>query len=577
VSRDTYADAARRHAHALPGHTLLAAEPCFIPASVLTVDVLAEEVENLDAAQKYALAAMLNGINTVEDLELFMGLTPADTGNTISGLLRSEFVDYRPPAPGLPRVLTLLPNGLEAARNAQVRRPKSTTIQIVYDRLTRSVTDWRKNLLIRTGAAKKFKAIILPQKTGVGVEKSELTVSSIMTAIDGYATSDLKILGVTGVTENRNFYRDAVLLVYKDNDSSTVRLGIELDGQWSERHLAALEDIDAVSKLGISSVGEVSYEPAEETGPRLSRDEVVAIQSALSNDDTGFQANNDQLDRAAIRWLAMGDHPAWLDDALTPPKHRLLIISPWITGSVVNRQFVGRLEQLARTADVTIFWGFGDNTKTDPIALEMLHDAARRSQRLAVVRGRDDTHAKILVSDSYYVKTSFNWLSFRGDSSRKFRQEEGDLVNDQVLADRAYERYMHENCSFALEIVGNLPAKYRKDANLSPSALPTDPTMTPATVASADQHPSQAERKQAALKALSAGSVVSGTVRTVTNFGAFVDLGDIDGLIHISQLANHWVEHPSSVVNIGDAVTVLVQDIDLKRGRVSLSLKAVPQ
>lgn len=577
MSRDIFADAARRHAHALPGHALLAAEPCYVPASVLTVDVLAEEVEDLDTAQKYALAAMLNGIDTVEDLELFMGLTPEDTAITVAGLLRSEFVDYRPPAPGQPRVLSLLPNGLEAAQDAQVRRPKSTTIQIVYDRLTRVVTDWRKNTLSRTGAAKKSKSIILPQKTGVDVEKAELTVPSITSAIDGYARADFKVLGVTGVTESRGFYRDAILLVYKDIDSSSVRLGIELDGQWSEKHLAALEDVDAVGKLGISSSSEVSYEPVDETGPRLSRDEVITIQTALVDDDTtSFQAKNDQLDRAAIRWLSMADHPAWLDDALTVPKRRLLIISPWITGSVVTSQFVGRLEQLARSADVTIFWGFGDNAKTDQRSLKMLHEAARRSQRFAVVRV-DDTHAKILVSDSYYVKTSFNWLSFRGDSSRKFRQEEGDLVNDQVLADLAYDRYMHENCGLALEIVGNLPSRYREDTDLSASVLGPTPTLNPAPVTPVTPRPSRAEKRKAALEALSAGEIVSGTIKAITNFGAFVDLGDIDGLIHISQLADRRISHPSDVVNVGDGVIVLVQEVDLERERVSLSMRAVPQ
>ena len=576
MTRDNFADAARRHAHALPGHTLLAAEPCYIPASVLTVDVLAEEVEDIDAAQKYALAAMLNGIDTVEDLELFMGLTQEDTAITVAGLLRSEFVDYRPPAPGHPRVLSLLPNGIEAARDAQVRRPKSTTIQVVYDRLTRGVTDWRKNTLNRTGTAKKSKSIILPQKNGVDVEKSELTVQSVTSAIDGYARSDFKILGVTGVTESRAFYRDAILLVYKDIDSSAVRLGIELDGQWSESHLAALEDVNAVGKLGISSVAEVSYEPADEAGPRLSRDEVIAIQSAFSDVATSPEADNNQLDRAAIRWLSMADHPAWLDDAVTAPKRRLLIISPWVTGSVVTRQFVGRLEQLARTADVTIFWGFGDNAKTDEYALQLLHDAARRSQRLAVVRV-DDTHAKVLVSDSYYVKTSFNWLSFRGDSSRKFRQEEGDLVKDQVLADRAYERYMRENCGFALEIVGNLPAKYRGVADPSASVLEPVPTSNPSPATTVPPRPSRAERKTAALKNLAVGQVVSGTVKTITNFGAFVDLGDVDGLVHISQLADRRVDHPSDVVDVGEAVTVLVQEVDLERERVSLSLRAVPQ
>ena len=57
-TRDTFADAARRHAHALPGHILLAAEPSAIPASILTVDVLAEQAEDLEASSKYALRAM---------------------------------------------------------------------------------------------------------------------------------------------------------------------------------------------------------------------------------------------------------------------------------------------------------------------------------------------------------------------------------------------------------------------------------------------------------------------------------------------------------------------------------------
>jgi hypothetical protein len=576
MRRDIFADAARRHAHALPGHTLLAAEPCYVPSSVLTVDVLAEEIEDIDAAQKYALAAMLNGINSVDDLELVMGLTPQDTATTVAGLLRSEFVDYRPPAPGQPRLLTLLPNGLDAARDARVRRPKATTIQVVYDRLTRAVTNWRKNSLIRVGAAKRSNAILVPQRTGVDVEKSELSVAAVSAAIDGYLRSDFKILGVTGVTENRGFYRDAILLVYRDLDSSAVRLGIEIDGQWSEAHLAALEDIDAVSKLGISSAAEIAYEPTDDPGPRLSRDEVIAIQAALAIENaTVPDLKLDQLDRTAIRWLSMADHPSWLDDAMTAPKRRLLIISPWITSSVVNRQFAGRLEQLARHTDVTIFWGFGDNAKTDQTALKLLHDVAHRSQRLAVVRV-DDTHAKVLVSDGYYVKTSFNWLSFRGDRSRRFRQEEGDLVTDQVLADRAYERYMSENCGFALEIVGTLPANYRDGVTAQATVLNSAPNSVPSSAPTTDRT-SRADRKRTALESLNVGSIVSGTVKTLTNFGAFVDLGDIDGLIHISQLADRRVDHPSDVVDVGAAVTVLVQDVDVERERVSLSLKAVPQ
>ena len=61
------------------------------------------------------------------------------------------------------------------------------------------------------------------------------------------------------------------------------------------------------------------------------------------------------------------------------------------------------------------------------------------------------------------------------------------------------------------------------------------------------------------------------------NFGAFVDLGGMDGLVHVSELSWKHVDHPSSVVQVGDEVTVQVLDVDLSRERISLSLKATQQ
>jgi small subunit ribosomal protein S1 len=61
------------------------------------------------------------------------------------------------------------------------------------------------------------------------------------------------------------------------------------------------------------------------------------------------------------------------------------------------------------------------------------------------------------------------------------------------------------------------------------------------------------------------------------NFGAFVDLGGMDGLVHVSELSWKHVDHPSSVVTVGDEVSVQVLDVDLSRERISLSLKATQQ
>jgi small subunit ribosomal protein S1 len=80
-------------------------------------------------------------------------------------------------------------------------------------------------------------------------------------------------------------------------------------------------------------------------------------------------------------------------------------------------------------------------------------------------------------------------------------------------------------------------------------------------------------RRTHALDALSEGAVVSGVVKNLTDYGAFVDLGGIDGLLHVSDMSYGRVIHPSEVVNVGDELTVKVLKFDKDRERISLGLK----
>jgi small subunit ribosomal protein S1 len=81
------------------------------------------------------------------------------------------------------------------------------------------------------------------------------------------------------------------------------------------------------------------------------------------------------------------------------------------------------------------------------------------------------------------------------------------------------------------------------------------------------------EKRQDILDHLEAGQVLEGTVQRLTSFGAFVDIGGIDGLVHISQLAHERVETPSDVVQEGEQVKVKVLSVDRDNGRISLSIK----
>ena len=87
----------------------------------------------------------------------------------------------------------------------------------------------------------------------------------------------------------------------------------------------------------------------------------------------------------------------------------------------------------------------------------------------------------------------------------------------------------------------------------------------------------QSEVRQTFLTQLQKGQIRSGVVSSIVNFGAFVDLGGVDGLVHVSELSWKHIDHPSEVVEVGTEVTVEVLDVDMDRERVSLSLKATQE
>ncbi|MBT2682049.1 30S ribosomal protein S1 [Bacillus sp. ISL-37] len=83
----------------------------------------------------------------------------------------------------------------------------------------------------------------------------------------------------------------------------------------------------------------------------------------------------------------------------------------------------------------------------------------------------------------------------------------------------------------------------------------------------------QGKKKQDLLAAIQSGQVIEGTVQRITDFGAFVDIGGVDGLVHISQLSHEHVEKPSDVVQEGQQVQVKVLSVDRDNERISLSIK----
>ncbi|NLE97410.1 MAG: 30S ribosomal protein S1 [Propionibacterium sp.] len=87
----------------------------------------------------------------------------------------------------------------------------------------------------------------------------------------------------------------------------------------------------------------------------------------------------------------------------------------------------------------------------------------------------------------------------------------------------------------------------------------------------------QSEVRHTFLTQLQKGQIRKGVVSSIVNFGAFVDLGGVDGLVHVSELSWKHIDHPNEVVEVGLPVTVEVLEVDMERERVSLSLKATQE
>lgn len=83
------------------------------------------------------------------------------------------------------------------------------------------------------------------------------------------------------------------------------------------------------------------------------------------------------------------------------------------------------------------------------------------------------------------------------------------------------------------------------------------------------------DEKKKAWEKIEKDQIVTGIVRRLTDFGAFVDIGGVDGLIHVTDLAWHRVKHPSEVVTPGQEVTVKIIGVDKEKERIQLSLKAL--
>jgi phosphatidylserine/phosphatidylglycerophosphate/cardiolipin synthase-like enzyme len=151
-----------------------------------------------------------------------------------------------------------------------------------------------------------------------------------------------------------------------------------------------------------------------------------------------------ELQQAGLTYLDAQDHYPLLLHALKVARYRLLIHTPFLHELIVTDEFVQDLEGLLKTGcKVYIGYGMPDSdvqkpTKSHLRVVERLEKMARRYSNL--VFRKVDSHAKVLLQDELFVVLgSFNWLSFRGDPDRAFRDEQSALIALPTMVERKFQ------------------------------------------------------------------------------------------------------------------------------------------
>lgn len=274
----------------------------------------------------------------------------------------------------------------------------------------------------------------------------------------------------------------ALALIFESVDrSEEIYVQFAIDGRVSEEHDLAFAKAEGLRKLGIvGSLQEVDPVVDALLGEELIKQraddaEVEAIRRTTENFRVQLSSLEEQaesasvekreqlvdlatgvakrlddaevtLKRIPVRVLEVHEHAPLLVDALNTAQEQLLIISPWIRAAVVNDRFIKSVRRLLES-DVAVVIGYGiDDGKSvserDRAVEKKLQSLAAEFENFSFIR-LGDTHAKVLIVDhSYAVVTSFNWLSFRGDPNRPFRDERGTLIAIEEEVKRLRSDYM---------------------------------------------------------------------------------------------------------------------------------------
>ncbi|MFP5263376.1 MAG: phospholipase D-like domain-containing protein [Blastocatellia bacterium] len=474
-------DVARRYARR-PGYKLVGFAEVVLPVYRLTLQVITLDRKKIPPIEEFILKSIDAGLHTIREIGSLLGIKDSVVRGGLINLLRSEDISQKSGSPVY--TFRLTPKGENTLRDAEIITPEEHTVQIYFDALLHRPAAYHKDTFYSSKQVKSLGLIEVPVESPIKPQLSDLPrqeVSKIIQQTARIKDYRAELLAVKSIEKSVRLGRYSIALVYKSKQSDEINVAFAVDGRLVNELEAAFARQNGPKRMGVERL--INYEvtekilqelpeeilnemPPEEVMDSLEEKEVsaqakveaarldleraitaeakVEAQKHLTEATERLSEVQAGIDQLTIRFLNVYDHPRLLQKALDECTERLMIVSPWITASVVDAEFLKKLETaLQRGVNVYIAHGLGEKGKH-----YKGNESLRTEERLKELASRHknfrlkflgNTHAKVLLYDSKCVAlSSFNWLSFKGDPDKTFRDEQGVLITRPDLIDEKF-------------------------------------------------------------------------------------------------------------------------------------------
>ncbi|MBC6481731.1 MAG: hypothetical protein GDA56_32200 [Hormoscilla sp. GM7CHS1pb] len=480
-----------------PGFDLVSSREVGLPVYKVTLQAICQIRKQIPPIEEYVLKAMDVGLNSEADIGGFLGLEQEILKDAMINLRMSEDIDLIAPEGSSMQVWQLTKKGKITLKEAQTIVPEERTFDLNFDGLLRKARWYGKweNSLLKPRDLRQQEIIEIDPSPNKRPELPDIKLKDVDEIISllerkkrrKQEQQEQDLLALKAIERRSRFFQPALALIYKAKESDEVQVAFAIDGILSPEHEAVLAGTHSLKKLRISEslkesepgkLAEEVFGPELITQDRLKEAEELQhkfdsaqveldtsqeqleeaendrekaeFQQKISEREQEIESLKKQLEELTVRYLEVYDHPPRLQDAIDNSQERLMIISPWIRANVVDKKFLQAFEKMfKRGVEVFIGYGLGNDkdqkmSKADSEAEKELKNLASKYKNFWLKR-LGNTHAKILICDTKFaVTTSFNWLSFKGDPDRTFRDERGTLVSIPKNIDELFASYRKE-------------------------------------------------------------------------------------------------------------------------------------